>query len=143
MKTFITSSKQETVDLAKSLAVKLKKHDIIFFYGGLGMGKTAFCQGLCQGLNISADVTSPTFAIVNEYIGKPLSLYHFDMYRIENDDQLYNIGFYDYLDYNGIIAIEWAENICDFFKDNTVSVNFEKLDENTRKITIEGEGLQW
>lgn len=142
LKTFITKSKQETEQLAKSLCSKLKNHDIIFFSGGLGMGKTAFCQGLCDGLGINAQVTSPTFAIVNEYEGKPLSLFHFDMYRIENEDQLYNIGFYDYLDYDGIIAIEWSENICDFFSDYTVLVNFEKIDENSRKITISGVDLQ-
>lgn len=138
MNNYITHSKQETVDLAISLCAKLKSHDVIFFVGGLGMGKTAFCQGLCMGLGISATVTSPTFAIVNEYLGTPLSLYHFDMYRIENEEQLYNIGFYDYLDYDGIIAVEWSENISEFFKDSTIVISFEKLDDNTRKITVSG-----
>ena len=79
MKSFITNSKQETQALAANLAKQLKNHDIIFFDGGLGMGKTAFCQGLCDGLDIKATVTSPTFAIVNHYQGSPLSLFHFDM----------------------------------------------------------------
>ncbi len=143
MKTFITNSKEETVALAEKLAGKLNNHDIIFYIGGLGMGKTAFTQGLCNGLGIKTDVTSPTFAIVNEYYGRPLSLFHFDMYRIENEDQLFNIGFDDYLDCDGVLAIEWSENIADFFYDNNITITFEKLDETTRKITIEGVDCDW
>ncbi len=143
MNTFITNSKEETIALAEKLATKLNNHDIIFYVGGLGMGKTAFTQGLCNGLGIDADVTSPTFAIVNEYYGRPLSVFHFDMYRIENEDQLFNIGFDDYLDYDGVLAIEWSENIADFFGDNNITVTFEKLDETVRKITIEGVDCNW
>lgn len=143
LKSFITNSKEETVALAEKLAGCLENHDVIFYTGGLGMGKTAFTQGLCNGLGISAVVTSPTFAIVNQYDGNPLGVFHFDMYRIENEDQLYNIGFYDYLDYDGILAIEWSENIADFFDENTVTVHFEKLGETVRKITIEGVECNW
>lgn len=143
MNTFITNSKEETIALAEKLATKLNNHDIIFYVGGLGMGKTAFTQGLCNGLGIDADVTSPTFAIVNEYYGRPLSVFHFDMYRIENEDQLFNIGFDDYLDYDGVLAIEWSENIADFFEDNNITVTFEKLDETVRRITIEGVDCNW
>ena len=138
MKSYITNSKRETARLAERLAKKLKNHDIIFFKGGLGMGKTAFTQGLCRGLGIDRNVTSPTFAIVNEYSGSPLSLFHFDMYRIETEDQLYNIGFYDYMDYVGVLAIEWSENIIPFFSDANIVITFEKTGENQRKITIEG-----
>lgn len=141
MNTFITNSKDETMALARKLAEKLNNHDVIFYVGGLGMGKTAFTQGLCEGLGIKADVTSPTFAIVNRYEGSPLSLYHFDMYRIENEEQLYNIGFYDYLDYDGVLAIEWSENISEFFGENNITIYFEKLGETMRKITIEGVDL--
>ena len=143
MNTFITNSKEETVALAKKVAEKLNNHDVIFYTGGLGMGNTAFTQGLCDGLGIQADVTSPTFAIVNQYDGNPLSVFHFDMYRIENEDQLYNIGFYDYLDYDGVLAIEWSENIADFFDENNITVHFEKLDDTVRKITIEGIDCNW
>ena len=143
MRTFITNSKEETIALAEKLAGKLNNHDVIFYIGGLGMGKTAFTQGLCNGLGIKTDVTSPTFAIVNEYHGRPLSLFHFDMYRIENEDQLFNIGFDDYLDYDGVLAIEWSENIADFFYDNNITITFEKLDETTRRITIEGVDCDW
>ncbi len=143
LNSFITNSKEETIALAEKLASKLKNHDILFYIGGLGMGKTAFTQGLCNGLGIKAEITSPTFSIVNEYHGKPLSLFHFDMYRIENEDQLFNIGFDDYLDYDGILAIEWSENISDFFTDNNITVIFEKLDDTVRRITIEGVDCNW
>ncbi len=141
MKSFITNSKEETVSLGRQIAGKLNNHDVIFYIGGLGMGKTAFTQGLCDGLGIQATVTSPTFAIVNQYDGKPLSVFHFDMYRIEDEDQLYNIGFYDYLDYDGILAIEWSENIADFFDENNITITFEKLGETQRRITVEGVDL--
>ena len=139
MKEYISNSKEETVEIAKNLVPFLSNHDIIFFDGGLGMGKTAFCQGLCDGLGIDATVTSPTFAIVNEYTGYPLSLFHFDMYRIENEDQLYNIGFYDYLDYDGIAAIEWAENITSILPDGYIKIDITKNPDSGsdyREITI-------
>jgi tRNA threonylcarbamoyladenosine biosynthesis protein TsaE len=135
---FITNSKQETIDLARRMAKKLKAGDIIFFRGGLGMGKTAFTQGLCDGLGIKSIVTSPTFAIVNEYRAKPISLFHFDVYRIENEDQLYNTGYYDYLADNGVTVVEWSENIVEFSPDANITISFERLGENKRKITIEG-----
>ncbi len=141
MKTFITNSVNETKLLAHSLAEKLKEDTIIFFEGGLGMGKTAFIQGLCEALGVNEDVTSPTFAIVNEHITTKSIIYHFDMYRIENEEQLYNIGFYDYLDAGGILAIEWSENIKKFFNDYDVKISFVKINENTRNITIEGVDL--
>ena len=144
MKTFITNSKEETVALAEKLAGKLNNHDVIFYIGGLGMGKTAFTQGLCNGLGISADVTSPTFAIVNEYHGRPLSLFHFDMYRIENEDQLFNIGFDDYLDYDGVLAIEWSENIENVLPENTIYIDFTLGETATeRKIEISGGDGRW
>ena len=140
MKEYVTHSKEETVELGRQTAKKLSAGDIVFFKGGLGMGKTAFTQGLCDGLGINATVTSPTFAIVNEFHHRPVSLYHFDMYRIENEDQLFNTGFYDYLDSDGVLAIEWSENIEGFFNEPTVTVTFEKLGETDRKIKIEGAG---
>ena len=137
MAEYITHSKEETIELARRLSGKLKAGDIIFYRGGLGMGKTAFTQGICDGLGIDATVTSPTF----EFHGRPLNLYHFDMYRIENEDQLFNIGFYDYLDSDGVLAIEWSENIEDFFDEATITVSFEKLSDSERKITINGVDL--
>ena len=135
---YISHSVEETEQIAMNLASKLKGDEVIAFFGGLGMGKTAFTQGICDGLGIQARVTSPTFAIVNQYEGRPLSVFHFDMYRIENEDQLYNIGFYDYLDYDGVLAIEWSENIAGFFDDEHITVAFEKLGDTDRKITISG-----
>ena len=138
MREYITHSAAETEQVARLLAAQLRPGDVIAFTGGLGMGKTAFTQGICDGLGIQARVTSPTFAIVNQYEGRPLSVFHFDMYRIENEDQLYNIGFYDYLDYDGVLAIEWSENIAGFFDDEHITVAFEKLGDTDRKITISG-----
>ena len=136
MKEFISNSKAETVEFAKSLVPQLQNGDIIFFDGGLGMGKTAFCQGLCDGLGISATVTSPTFAIVNEYSGYPLSLFHFDMYRIETLGELYSIGFFEYLDRGGVCAIEWSENIYSALPDESYFVKLCKTGENEREITV-------
>ena len=99
MKSFITNSKEETIALAEKLAGKLENHDIIFYIGGLGMGKTAFTQGLCNGLGIKAEVTSPTFAIVNEYTdAQGEAVYHFDFYRIKKLAELYDLGFDNYLE---------------------------------------------
>ena len=132
---------EDTEKIAAEFAKSLNKGDFIAYFGDLGSGKTAFTRGVASYLCPKSRVSSPTFAIVNEYTGYPLSLFHFDMYRIENEDQLYNIGFYDYLDYDGIVAIEWAENIKDFFDENTVTIKFEKLGETTRKITVEGDNF--
>ena len=137
MKSFITNSKEETIALAEKLAGCLENHDIIFYIGGLGMGKTAFTQGLCNGLGIDADVTSPTFAIVNEYYGNPLSVFHFDMYRILDDDSLYSVGFYDYFDRDGVIFTEWSENITFALPEERYDITFEKTGDTGRIITIE------
>ena len=135
---YLTHNETETEALGARLAGALSPGAVVAYRGGLGMGKTAFTQGICDGLGIQARVTSPTFAIVNQYEGRPLSVFHFDMYRIENEDQLYNIGFYDYLDYDGVLAIEWSENIAGFFDDEHITVAFEKLGDTDRKITISG-----
>ena len=103
MKTFITHSPQETEELAGKLAALLSPGDIIAYEGGMGMGKTAFTRGLCRGLGIAADVSSPTFSLVNEYRGENATLYHFDMFRVESFSDLYSTGFFDYLDYGGIL----------------------------------------
>ena len=138
MQKFVSECYAETVALGERLGKTLKGGEVLAMFGGMGMGKTAFTQGICDGLGIQARVTSPTFAIVNQYEGRPLSVFHFDMYRIENEDQLYNIGFYDYLDYDGVLAIEWSENIAGFFDDEHITVAFEKLGDTDRKITISG-----
>lgn len=140
MTEIITKSTAETEIFAETLGRSLKGGEIIAFRGGMGMGKTCFTRGLAKGLGFSGAVTSPTFALVNEYVGGRLPLYHFDMYRIENWEDLYSSGYFDYCDMGGIIAAEWSENIEAALDGNVITVNFERLDENTRKITLEGGG---
>ncbi len=131
----LTKSEKETEDFAKKFAENLKKGDFIALYGELGSGKTAFVRGLadvfCKGIRVS----SPTYAIVNEYKGDP-DVYHFDMYRITDEDGLYSTGYYDYFEKDGIIAVEWSENIPFGLAKERYDVAFEKLSENERKITV-------
>ena len=138
MQDFFSHSPEETEEFAFSLAKSLKGNEVIAFRGDLGAGKTCFTRGLAKGLGYLGAVTSPTFALVNEYRGGRIPLYHFDMYRINTWDDLYSTGFFDYLD-NGIIAAEWSENIEAALPKNTIYVTIEKLDNDTRKITISKE----
>lgn len=134
---FISENVKETEELGKRIASILKGDEVIAMFGDLGAGKTAFTRGLANGLSFDYGVSSPTFAIVNEYNGK-YNIYHFDMYRITSEDDLYSTGFYDYLD-NGVIIIEWSENIEYALDDNAIRITINKTDnENTRIFTIEG-----
>ncbi len=139
MQTFISSSPEVTEKIAYELATTLEGTEVIAFTGDLGAGKTCFTKGLAKGVGYDGMVTSPTFALVNEYSGGKFTLYHFDMYRIDGWDSLYSTGFFDYLD-SGIIAAEWSENIAGALPPNTIYVDIQKIDENTRKITIKKEG---
>lgn len=105
------------------------------------MGKTCFTRGLAKGLGFNGEVTSPTFALINEYIGGRLPLYHFDMYRISGWEDLYSTGFFEYLEEGGVIAAEWSENIENALPQNTVTVSFGRIDDNTREIEISGTAL--
>ena len=135
----ITNSPNETIAFAKKIGAMLKGGEVIAYKGGLGAGKTTFTSGLAEGLGLDAEVTSPTFALVNEYSGegKP-TLYHFDMYRIEDADDLYATGFFDYLDGKSVLAIEWSENIEDSLPEDTITINIEFLGEDKRKFTVFG-----
>lgn len=133
---FETHSAEETEAFAGVFAKKLKPGDFIAFFGDLGSGKTAFVRGLCRTLCPQAHVCSPTFAIVNEYTGGMLDVFHFDMYRIFDDDSLYATGFYDYFDRGGVIAAEWCENIPFALPDKRYEVIFEKTGDDARKIHI-------
>ncbi|MBQ6152281.1 MAG: tRNA (adenosine(37)-N6)-threonylcarbamoyltransferase complex ATPase subunit type 1 TsaE [Ruminococcus sp.] len=129
-------STKETEHTGEKLASLLKGREVLALFGDLGAGKTAFTRGLCEALGID-EVSSPTFAIVNEYSGK-YTVYHFDMYRITDIDDLYSTGFYDYLN-NGVLVIEWSENIESELDDDAIRIRIEKTDdENERIITIEG-----
>ena len=133
---FITNSPEETEALGERLAKILTPGTILAYRGDLGAGKTAFTRGLARGLDCREQVTSPTYTIVNEYLGGRLPLFHFDMYRLHSSDDLFDIGWDDYLDRNGICAVEWSENVADAMED-PITVTIEKIGENTRRITIE------
>ncbi len=137
MAEYISNSPEETRKIAAELAKELKGGEVIAFSGGLGLGKTCFTGGLAKGLGFDGYVTSPTFAIMNEYIGGRLPLYHFDMYRISGWGDLYTTGFFECLESGGVVAAEWSENILGALPDNnTIFVNIERIDDNKRKITI-------
>lgn len=136
MTEFITHSYEETLEKAADFAKTLKRGTIIGFVGGLGMGKTAFSTGFVKGLGIHADVSSPTFAICNDYIGDNNRVYHFDMYRVESWDDLYSTGFFDYLESDAYILAEWSENVFGALPDDAVIIEIEKLGENDRRFRI-------
>ena len=135
----LTHSAAETEALGCRLGCALAPGTVIAYRGGLGMGKTCFTRGLAAGLGIDpAEVSSPTFALVNEYRGGRLPLWHFDMYRVESFDALYSTGFFDYLDLGGVLALEWSENIDGALPEGTITITFERLGDESRSITIEG-----
>ena len=134
---FITHSPEETEKIGEALAKSLQPGTILAYRGDLGAGKTAFTRGLARGLGCKETVTSPTYTIVNEYLGGRLPLFHFDMYRLASSDDLWDIGWEDYLDREGVCAVEWSENVQDAMED-AITVTIEKLGENTRRIIIEG-----
>ena len=134
---FITTSPEETENIGAALGRALPGGTVIAYRGDLGAGKTAFTRGLARGLGYADPVTSPTYTIVNEYLGGRLPLFHFDMYRLASSDDLFDIGWEDYLDRNGICAVEWSENVADAMED-AVTVTIEKLGGDERRITIEG-----
>ena len=128
----------DTENIAEKLGRILKSGDVVAYFGGLGMGKTAFTRGLAKGMGITADVSSPTFAIVNDYGGNP-PLVHFDMYKVDSWDDLYSSGFFDYLDMGAVLAVEWSENIENALPENTIRVTIEQGESpEDRIITIEG-----
>lgn len=136
MDIFISKCEEDTLQVAENFAKTLKGGTVVAFLGGLGMGKTAFVRGALKGLNNSARVSSPTFALVNDYGGTP-QVYHFDMYRITDEDDLYSTGYFDYLTDDAVLFIEWSENISQWLPDNTVFVKIELTEtENCRKISI-------
>ena len=137
MTEYISNSTEETEEIASRLAKELKKGDFVAMFGDLGVGKTAFVRGLARVLAPKASVKSPTYTVVNEYRGDEYKLFHFDVYRIEDDDDLYSIGFYDYVR-KGISVCEWSENIPWAIPEGARRVTIERLpdDVNKRRITI-------
>ena len=136
-----THSAAETEALGEALAARLKGGDVVAYRGGLGMGKTAFTRGLARGLGYEGRVTSPTFTIVNEYMGR-LPLFHFDMYRLGDSEELFDIGWEDYLDRGGVCAVEWSENVSDALPQDTIYVDIRReAEQDSRVITITGRDL--
>ena len=130
-----TNNEIETEQAGADFAKALPGGTVVAFYGDLGAGKTAFVRGMAKGMVISARVNSPTFTIVNEYIGER-ELYHFDMYRLGSADELFDIGWEDYLSRGGVCALEWSENVSEAFEGNEISVVIEKISDTGRKISI-------
>ena len=134
---FITNSPLETEKVGEALGKVLQPGSILAYEGDLGAGKTAFTRGLARGLGAKEQVTSPTYTIVNEYLGGRLPLFHFDMYRLASSDDLWDIGWEDYLERGGICAVEWSENVDDAME-NAIYITIHKTGEESRKIEIEG-----
>ena len=134
---YITKSPSETEAVGAALAAVLKPGAVIAYRGDLGAGKTAFTRGLARGLGVKESVTSPTYTIVNEYLSGSMPLFHFDMYRLGSEDELFDIGWEDYLERGGVCAVEWSENVWGAMEDAVV-VTISRLSEDTRRIKIEG-----
>ena len=135
--TFETHSPEQTEALGEALGKVLSPGAVVAYTGDLGAGKTAFTRGLAKGLGASEPVTSPTYTIVNEYLSGRIPLFHFDMYRLGSSEDLFDIGWEDYLERGGVCALEWSENVADALE-NPIRVQLEKTGENARRITIEG-----
>ena len=133
-----TKGEAETEQAGADFAAELPGGTVVALYGDLGAGKTAFVRGMARGMGIDARVSSPTFTIVNEYLGRR-ELYHFDMYRLGSSDELFDIGWEDYLNRGGVCVVEWSENVSDAFEGDEITVRIEKLSAEERKIEI-GEG---
>ena len=134
---FLTTSPAETEAIGAALGKILTPGTVLAYRGDLGAGKTAFTRGLARGLGCTDMVTSPTYTIVNEYLNGRCPLFHFDMYRLRSSDDLWDIGWDDYLDRGGICAVEWSENVEDAME-GAIRITIEKTGEDTRRITIEG-----
>ena len=134
---FITNAPEQTEEIGCALGKVIKPGTVIAYRGDLGAGKTAFTRGLARGLGAKDLVTSPTYTIVNEYLGGRLPLFHFDMYRLSSEEDLWDIGWEDYLERGGVCAVEWSENVPEAMA-GALTVSIEKLGDTDRKISIEG-----
>ncbi len=134
---YISHSEQETEALGAHLSKSLPDGAVVAMYGDLGAGKTAFVRGMARGMGLTCHVSSPTFTIVNEYLGNR-DLIHFDMYRLSGADELFDIGWEDYLNRGAVCVVEWSENVQDAFFGDEIRVTIDKLSDNIRKISVEG-----
>lgn len=136
VQSFICTSPAETVQLGEVFGEALKGGEVIAYTGGMGMGKTTFTTGLVKGIGSDADVSSPTFAILNEYRGGRFPLCHIDAFRLHGGEELESIGFYDYLDKGWGIAVEWSEQLCGYLTEVDYRITFERISDNQRRITF-------
>lgn len=135
---YISECANDTEKIAAEFANSIIPSDMVALFGGLGVGKTAFCRGFAKGLGYDGEVTSPTFAIVHEYAGGRLNIYHFDMYRIESFDELYSTGYFEYLESGGVVITEWSENIENVLPKRYYRIEISNPEQNDkRKIEIE------
>ena len=134
---FLTETPEQTECIGRALAAQLRPGDVIACFGGLGAGKTALTRGIASGLGVTDTVTSPTYTIVNEYLSGRMPLFHFDMYRLASSDELFDIGWEDYLRRGGVCVVEWSENVADALEDPIV-VRIEHTGGDGRRITISG-----
>ena len=136
---YLSNSPEETEKIGEALARRLQPGTVLAYRGDLGAGKTAFTRGLARGLGIAEPVTSPTYTIVNEYLSGRLPLFHFDMYRLRSADDLFDIGWDDYLERGGVCAVEWSENVEEAMEEPVLVTICRLSGEDTlREITIEG-----
>lgn len=136
MTRMISHSTEQTEEIARRFAQQLRAGDVVALRGGMGVGKTAFVRGLARGLEVTGEVSSPTFALVHEHEGR-LMLYHFDMYRVTTPEDLYSTGFFDYLDTGAVLAVEWSENIQTALPQTSIAVTLNRISEDEREIRIE------
>ena len=133
---YVTNSEEETEALGARLAAVLTPGTVVAFTGDLGAGKTAFTRGLARGLGVTDRVTSPTFTIVNEYEGGRLPLFHFDMYRLASSEELFDIGWEDYLQRGGVCAVEWCENVSDALEEDALSVEISRGEQDGQRVIV-------
>ena len=132
---FLSKNEADTENVGAIFAQSIPNGTVVAMYGDLGAGKTAFVRGMARGMGIDARVNSPTFTIVNEYIGER-QLFHFDMYRLGSSDELFDIGWEDYLSRGGVCAVEWTENVEDALEGDEIVVRIDKISDTERRITI-------
>ncbi len=137
MQQWITHNEQETEQLGAAIARSVSVPAVFCLYGELGAGKTALVRGMARSLGLTCTVSSPTFTIVNEYLGD-IDLIHFDMYRLSSADELFEIGWEDYLQRHAVLAVEWSENVEEAFDGSEYRIRLEKLSDTDRRITLEG-----
>lgn len=129
----VSSSPEETEIIGINFSKTLKGNEVVALFGGLGAGKTSFVSGIAKGLSLSDEISSPTFSLVNEYTSGKFPIYHFDMYRVTNWENLYSTGFFDYLD-SGVLIIEWSENISEFLPDNAIKIFINRCEEDNKRV---------